>query len=201
MKVNGATQTQTFKVLKDPRSKATQADLENQFAFLLKVRDETSKANDAVKLVRNIRSQLNDRTSKMPADKKAAFESAAKSLDATLTAAENEIYQTKNRSGQDPLNYPIKLNNKIAALAGVASGTDARPTDQTLEVYRILAAQLDVQLNKIHSALKSSLPALNEQLKAANLPPLVESTEEIRSEPGARSISDDTEDEVENDKQ
>jgi hypothetical protein len=190
MKVNGKTETQTFNVLKDPRSKATQADLENQFAFLMKVRDETKKANDAVKLVRNIRSQLNDRTAKMPADKKAAFETAAKSLDAKLTAAENEIYQTKNRSGQDPLNYPIKLNNKIAARAGVASGTDARPTDQTLEVYRILSSQLDVQLNKIHSALNSSLPTLNQQLKAANLTPIVESTEEIRSEPGARSSAE-----------
>jgi hypothetical protein len=196
MKAEGETATQTFRILKDPRSKATQADLEDQFAFLVKVRDETSKANDAVKLVRNVRSQINDRESKLPADKRSAFESAARSLDATLTAAENEIYQTKNRSGQDPLNYPIKLNNKIAALAGVASSADARPTSQTLEVYRVLSAQLDDQVAKIHSALRASLPGLNQQLTAAGLQPIVESTEEIRSDNPVRS--DDMDDEEDN---
>jgi photosystem II stability/assembly factor-like uncharacterized protein len=197
MKVNGTTESETFRVMKDPRSKATQADLETQFAFLLKVRDETSKANDAVKLVRNVRAQITDRESKLPQDKRASFETAAKPLEATLTAAENEIYQTKNRSGQDPLNYPIKLNNKIAALAGVASSTDARPTSQTLEVYRVLSAQLDVQLDRIHSALRSSLPALNRELSAAGLQPIVESTQELSSD-SARP-TDDTADDSDDD--
>ena len=73
----------------------------------------------------------------------------------------------KNRSGQDPLNYPIRLNNKIAALAGVAASTDARPTSQTREVFRVLSAQLDAQLTKIECAVSSSLPKLNQQLTAA----------------------------------
>ncbi|MDO8502059.1 MAG: glycosyl hydrolase [Gemmatimonadaceae bacterium] len=178
MRVNGVTQSESFKVVKDPRSKATQADLEDQFAFLLKVRDEISKANDAVKLVRNIRSQIADRTRRMPADKRSAFESSANALESQLSAAEREIYQVQNRSGQDPLNYPIRLNNKIAALAGVAASTDARPTSQTLEVYRILSAQLDAQLGRIRSALNQSLPILNRDLSAVSLPPIVESTAE-----------------------
>jgi len=179
MKVDGQPQeVQTFRVVKDPRSKATQAELEEQFAFLMAVRDETSKANDAVKLVRSIRSQLTDRSAKLPADKRPAFEASARALESTLGAAEREIYQTQNRSGQDPLNYPIRLNNKIAALAGVAASTDARPTNQTLEVFRILSAQLDVQLSKIRSALNSSLPAMNRELAASGLAPIVESTAE-----------------------
>jgi hypothetical protein len=179
MKINnGASTSQTFRVVKDPRSKATQADLNEQFAFLVKVRDETSKANDAVKLVRNIRSQIDDRTKKLSADKKSAFENEAKPFEATLSDAEKALYQTQNRSGQDPLNYPIRLNNKIAALAGVAASTDARPTDQTLEVYRILSAQIDAQVAKIKSAVGSSLPKLNQQLTAASLKPIVESTAE-----------------------
>ena len=187
MKVNGATQAQTFRVVKDPRSKATQADLQEQFAFLMKVQGEANKANDAVKLIRNIRSQLTDRAKRMPADKRAAFQSSANALEARLAAAEKEIYQVQNRSGQDPLNYPIRLNNKIAALAGVAASTDARPTNQTVEVFNILSGQLATQLTSIRTALNQSLPALNRDLASATLPPVVESTAEIRSSPRANA--------------
>jgi hypothetical protein len=169
--------TQTFRIVKDPRSRATQAELEQQFAFLIKVRDETSKANDAVKLVRSIRSQIADRAAKLPADRRGAFESSGAALMNKLTSAEQAIYQTKNQSGQDPLNYPIRLNNKIAALAGVAASADARPTNQTLEVYRILSSQLDAEVAKIHSALASSLPALNSYLTGAGLSPMVQTLE------------------------
>jgi len=185
MSVNGQTQSQSFKIVKDPRSKATQADLAAQFAFLIKVQTELSKANDAVKLVRNIRSQVADRAAKLPEGKRESFRSSANSLLATLTSAEEAIYQTKNRSGQDPLNYPIRLNNKIGALMGVAASTDARPTDNTLEVYRILSAQLDTQLSKIRTALNHQLPALNRELAASNVAAIVESTAEPESGPTA----------------
>ena len=102
-------------------------------------------------------------------------------LRANSTDAEREIYQVQNRSGQDPLNYPIRLNNKIAALAGVAASTDARPTNQTLEVFRILSGQLATQLGRIRSALNQSLPGLNRDLASASWPVLVESTLEVRS--------------------
>jgi len=179
MTVNGAPASQTFKVVKAPRSKATQADLEQQFAFLIKVRDELSKANDAVKLVRSIRSQIADRTAKLPENKRDSFGTAATGLMSVLTTAEQKIYQTQNRSGQDPLNYPIRLNNKIGALAGVAASADARPTDQTLEVYRILSTQLEGELARIRSALTLSLPALNRELAASNVAAIVESTAEV----------------------
>lgn len=194
---NGATESQTFKLLKDPRSKATQAELAEQFAFLIQVRDETSKANDAVKVIRNFRSQIADRERKLPADKRAAFSASAASFMNQLSAVEQEIYQVKNRSGQDPLNYPIKLNNKIAALAGVAASTDARPTSQTREVFRILSGQLDTQLSKVRSAITASLPALNSQLKAAGVAELTETSVETPSRPGAAAAMADDADEGE----
>ena len=181
MKVGDVTQTETFIVMKDPRSKATQADLDAQFAFLMKLRDETTKANDAVRLVRNMRAQIADRTAKLPEGKRDAFRVAASGLETVLSAAEREIYQTHNRSNQDPLNYPIRLNNKIAALAGVASSADARPTDQTVEVFELLSKELASQLARIRRALDQSLPALNRELAGSGLPPLVESTEEPAS--------------------
>jgi hypothetical protein len=178
MKVGDVTQTETFKILKDPRSRATQADLEAQFAFLMKVRDETTRANDAVKLVRNMRAQIADRTAKLPEGKREAFRVAASGLETVLTGAERAIYQTRNQSSQDPLNYPIRLNNKIAALSGVAASADARPTDQTLEVFGILSKELESHLARIRRSLDQSLPALNRELAASSVAPLVESTEE-----------------------
>jgi photosystem II stability/assembly factor-like uncharacterized protein len=193
MKVNGVTQTESFRIIKDPRSKATQADLDEQFAFLIKVRDETSKANDAVRLVRSVRSQVADRVSKLPEAKREEFRAASGGLMTTLEKAEREIYQTQNRSGQDPLNYPIRLNNKIAALSGVAASTDARPTDQTREVFAILSKQLEGQIAKIHMALNQSLPALNRALASSSLPPIVESTAENQQNAPAPSSGDDEE--------
>jgi hypothetical protein len=190
MKVNGVTQSQTFRVVKDPRSKATQAELEQQFAFLLKVQAEANKANDAVKLVRNIRSQVADRIAKLPEAKRESFRASSNALLATLTSAEESIYQTKNRSGQDPLNYPIRLNNKIAALAGVAASTDARPTDQTLEVFRLLSAQLETELSRIRTAINASLPPLNRELTASNVAAIVESTTEPPSDDATAGSTD-----------
>jgi hypothetical protein len=181
--------------VKDPRSKATQADLDAQFAFLMKVRDETSKANDAVKLVRNIRAQISDRLTKLPEGKRDAFRVSSAGLNTVLSQSEMAIYQTQNRSGQDPLNYPIRLNNKIAALAGVAASTDARPTDQTIEVFDILSRQLSGQLERIRQAIAQQLPALNRELAASGVAPIVESTAEVESSPEGRTAGDEMDEE------
>ncbi|MFZ5623440.1 MAG: WD40/YVTN/BNR-like repeat-containing protein [Gemmatimonadota bacterium] len=172
IKVGEATETKTFTVLKDPRTSATQADLEEQFALLMKIRDRTSEANDAVKTIRNVKQQLAERKAKLTGARAQAFARAADALAGRLSAIEGEIYQVKNRSGQDPLNYPIKLNNKIAALAGVVASTEARPTRQSYAVFEELSAALDRQLGLLKAALADLAPR-NEQLKAAGLEAIV----------------------------
>jgi len=182
LNVNGRSYTQPLTIVKDPRSTATDADLKEQFDFLMRIRDKTSQANDAVKTIRNLKAQLADRAKRMPADKTGTFASVAAELSAKLSAIEGEIYQVRNQSSQDPLNYPIKLNNKIAALTGVVGGTDAKPTNQSYTVYKDLSAQLDRQLSALREALVI-LPAINATLKVAGLPPIVPSTEEVRTSP------------------
>jgi len=182
LNVNGQKYTQPLTIVKDPRSTATDADLKEQFDFLVRIRDKTSQANDAVKTIRNMKAQLADRAKRMPADKSVAFSRIAADLSNRLSAIEGEIYQVRNQSGQDPLNYPIKLNNKIAALSGVVGGTDAKPTSQSYTVFNDLSAQLDRQLSAMRGAL-IFLPSINATLKAAGLPPIVPSTEEIRTSP------------------
>jgi photosystem II stability/assembly factor-like uncharacterized protein len=182
--VGGRSETQSFTVVNDPRSTATLAVLEDQFAFLMAVRDKTTQANDAIRRIRNVKAQLNDRVAAMPAAQQPALRTKADALAAQLSAVEAEIYQVKNQSGQDPLNFPIRLNNKIAALAGVAASADARPTDQTREVFRILSAQLDAQLSRLNTAL-GSLNTINPDLKAAGQKEIVPSTDEPKRPPAA----------------
>jgi hypothetical protein len=165
---NGETKSREFTVALDPRLKAdgiTEADLAAQFTLSLAVRDKVSAANQAVIDIRNIRDQVNQRLQKVSARKKAEIQKLADSLLQPLAVVEEEAYQVKNRSGQDPLNYPIKLNNKIAALAGVIESADHKPTDQSVEVFRELSAQLDAQLEKMKQTLTTELPRLNAALK------------------------------------
>ena len=102
----------------------------------------------------------------------AAATAAARALDdleQTLSAIEGEIYQVRNQSSQDQLNYPIKLNNKIAALQGVVESADARPTEQAYSVFRTLSNSLDEQLAKLDAAIKTKLPAANQLLQRQKL--------------------------------
>ncbi len=165
---NGETRSRDFTIAIDPRLRAAgivEADLLEQFKLSLRVRDKVSEANQAVIDIRNIRDQVNQRLQKVPPKKKAELQKLADGLLQPLTVVEEEAYQVKNRSGQDPLNYPIKLNNKIAALSGVIESADSKPTDQSVEVFNELAAQLDAQLQKMQDTLKTELPRLNAALK------------------------------------
>ena len=165
---NGETKSRDFTVALDPRLKAagiSEADLREQFTLSMRVRDKVSEANQAVIDIRNLRDQINQRLQKVPPRKKVEIQKLADGLMQPLTAVEEEAYQVKTRSGQDPLNYPIRLNNKIAALSGVIESADSKPTDQSVEVFNELAAQLDAQLQKMRETLKTELPRLNAALK------------------------------------
>ncbi|MGH9802676.1 MAG: glycosyl hydrolase, partial [Blastocatellia bacterium] len=112
--VNGQMQTQVFSIKKDPRlTTATEADLAEQFKLAMQVRDKTSEANEAVIKIRELKKQIKDRSDKA---KQQPITSAGEAVARKLSEVEEEIYQVRNRSGQDPLNFPIKLNNQIAAL-------------------------------------------------------------------------------------
>jgi hypothetical protein len=85
---------------------------------------------------------------------------------------EDSLYQTKNRSGQDPLNYPIRLNNRIGALMGVVSSADGKPTQQTYDVYTVLSSELSKDLTNLRKVMAANLPKINAMLRAAGLKPI-----------------------------
>jgi len=165
---NGETKTRDFNITLDPRLVAagiTEADLAEQFSLSRRVRDKVSEANQAVIDIRNIREQVNQRLQKVSGRRKIEIQKLADGLLQPLAQVEEEAYQVRNRSGQDPLNYPIRLNNKIAALAGVIESADNKPTDQSVEVFNELSAQLDAQLKKMQQTLTVELPRLNAALR------------------------------------
>ena len=169
---NGETKSRDFNIAIDPRLVAegiTEADLLEQFKLSLRVRDKVTEANQAVIDIRNLRQQINERLQKVSPRRKNEIQKLADAVMVPLTAVEEEAYQVRNRSNQDPLNYPIKLNNKIAALSGVIESADNKPTNQSVEVFNELSAQLDAQLQKMNDTLKKQLPLLNAALKREKL--------------------------------
>ena len=162
---NGESQSQTFTVKADPRWKVPMADLVAQFDFLIQVRDRVSEANDAVITARDVKAQVEDRLKQAP-----QLGDQGKALNGKVTSVEGEIYQIKNQSSQDPLNYPIKLNNKIAALLGMAGSSPGRPPAQAQQVFKELSGKLEVQTKRMDKVYAEDLKAFNEQLKKLGLP-------------------------------
>lgn len=160
-------QTKSFNIKMDPNLKGiTEADLKEQFDLAVQIRDKTSEANEAVIQIRNIRKQVNAALEKSN-DKKIA--TAAETLMNKLTAIEEDLYQVKNRSGQDPLNFPIKLNNRLASLRRSVETGDAKPTNGAYLVFKELSAELAGHMAKLKQALGQDLRSLNGLLKAAGL--------------------------------
>jgi hypothetical protein len=173
---NGETKTRDFALGIDPRLQAdgiSEANLQEQFKLSLQVRDRVTAANMAVIQIRGIRDQINQRLEKVSPRRKAEIQKLADGVLTSLASVEQQVYQVRNQSSQDPLNYPIMLNNKIAALMGVIESADNRPTQQTYEVFEELSRALDAELQKKDATIKSDLTRLNaafqrEKIEAVN---------------------------------
>ena len=166
--VDGKTQVQPAEIRLDPRVKGvSQADLQKRFALATQIRDKVSQANDAVLMIRGVRSQI---ASVLKKASDAAVRRSAGQLDQKLAAIEGRIYQVRIQSRQDPLNYPIMLNNKLAALGGVVEDGEAAPTAQDYTVFADLSQRLDRELASLNAVIATDLPAFNRELTQAHLP-------------------------------
>ncbi|HEV2853414.1 MAG TPA: glycosyl hydrolase [Thermoanaerobaculia bacterium] len=170
----GETLTQPFEIRKDPRSAVTQADLEAQLQFLLEARDKLTETHDAIRRIREVRAQLDDTRKRLRKDEAMKpVVDAARDLDKKMTEVEEALYQTKNRSQQDPLNFPIRLDDKLNAVAGSASLGDYRPTAQAVQVKNELTAQIDAQLAKLKGIWDADLAAFNNLAREKGVPAVI----------------------------
>ncbi|MBX2930161.1 MAG: glycosyl hydrolase [Saprospiraceae bacterium] len=166
LRIGDKTQEQPLRLLKDPRAESSQAELQAQFDFVTEVQSKVSEAHETIVEIRDIRKQLNGYADRFK-DKDDMKELAekAKAIDKAMTAVEEALYQTKNRSGQDPLNFPIRLTNKLAAVASLAGYGDFPPTAQAVAVKNELVPQIDAELAKFRQIKATELPAFNRMVK------------------------------------
>ncbi|MFN7603210.1 MAG: VPS10 domain-containing protein [Bacteroidota bacterium] len=153
------TQTYPFTVKMNPNLKGvSEADLKETFDLAIKIRDRESAANEAVIRIRDLKKQIEERAKEV---NDPAFSASAKDLIAKINAIEEDLYQTKNRSGQDPLNFPIKLGNRLSALRRSLETGDAKPTAGAYKVFDEFSKELDGHLAKLETTLKSGIDAIN----------------------------------------
>ncbi len=154
----------------NPVYQITQQDYEAQFAFLIAVRDKFSQVQKSILNIRDLRKQLNDFTERQGKDCPKDIKQLADTINKQITTIEEALYQTKAKSSQDVLNFPIRLNDKIAGLYDyAASGTNA-PTKQVKETFAELSAQADVQLNKLQKIMEGDVVKFNQLIRDKALP-------------------------------
>lgn len=163
LSINGKSQTQEFEIVKDPRSSATQEDLKAQFDFQNGVIAKLSETNLAIKDIRKARVQIEDVIKKADAD---TIKNMGKSILDEMKEIEEALYQTKNRSGQDPLNYPIRLNNKLGHLNSLMGMGDNRPTESAIAFRKEITARIDKHLDALNAILENDVTAFNELVQA-----------------------------------
>lgn len=166
--VDGVSRKEDFNILIDPRVETDQAGLVSQFEFLNEIKDKVSESHQAIKDIRDIRDQLNTYTKRLDKNENTQpIFDQAELIDSVMTKVEKELYQTKNRSGQDPLNFPIRLTNKLAHLSSLVGGNDFPPTAQAIEVKSVLTKAIDKELAEFRNVVKMELPKFNQLVRAA----------------------------------
>ncbi|HYS53322.1 MAG TPA: glycosyl hydrolase, partial [Thermoanaerobaculia bacterium] len=161
-------QTAAFDLRPDPRASVSAADLKAQYDFVMNVHDKLSQVNEQITRIRDVRRSLTD-IKKRAGDNKTVV-NAANDLDKKMTTVEEALYQTKNHSPEDPLNFPIRLNDKLAGVGDSAGAGAFPPTAQQIAVRDALVAQIDAELAKLKAIFDTDLPAFNKLIRDQNVP-------------------------------
>ncbi|GIH19589.1 sialidase family protein [Rugosimonospora africana] len=168
--VNGQPLQQSFDILKDTRlTHVTAADIDKEFQLDLAVRNATSDANQDVINIRACTAQVDARVS---AANSSDVTTAGAALDSKLNAVQNALHESRNVASEDPLNFGIKLNNKIASLHSIIESVDGVPTDQDQQVFDELDAQLQTQLKNLRDTVGTDVPSFNQLIAQHGLAPI-----------------------------
>jgi hypothetical protein len=164
---DGRTLTTPVTIVRNPWLAATDADLRAQYAFSRRVRERANAANEAVIAIRRVKAQLDDRFTR---SKDSVLAARGATLRTNASAVEENIYQVKNRSNQDPLNFPIRVNNRLATLMSMAERGDGRPTNNMPEIFDTLSAELSGYTTRLEQVWRTDLAATNMVLARLGLP-------------------------------
>ncbi len=159
--------TQPFEIRKDPRVEATEADFIAQFDLLQKINAKVTETHKTINSLRDLKKQVTASVDRLspdadkPTAKGIALKEASKPLVDSVNAVENELIQTKIKSSQDMLNFPVRLNNKLMSLGSMVAGSDNRPTKQMMDMFLDLTARIEVQLARLKQILGEGLQKFN----------------------------------------
>ena len=167
---NGVAQSHEFTLLKDPRAEVGLAEMKQQFEFVNKVNQTVDQAHKAIKNMRSIQSKLSD-FEKNYGDLEEAkgLLAEAKTLKEAFSTIEKALYQTQNKSNQDPLNFPIRLTNKLAHLNRLVTINDFPPTEQDEAVRVELTAKIENQMEHYQKLISEDLETFNAAFAKLNL--------------------------------
>lgn len=159
-----------FIIKADPNYKLTQAEYDEQFSFLLSVQQKFNDVQKGIKDIRALRTQINEFVARQGKDCPKEIKDMAASITKELTSIEETLYQTKSKSGQDPLNYPIRINDKLSGVFDAANSGFNAPSKQSKEVFAELSKQADEQLNKLKKIVAEDVPKFNQLIREKSLP-------------------------------
>jgi hypothetical protein len=166
LSMGDSTQTTSFQVKADPRIDTSEADFDAQFELAKSISQSVTDSHTALRKIRDVRGQVEDLAQRLVGVGKAeGLEEPAKAVTDRLTEIEKKIYQTRNESVQDILNYPPKLDNQLVGLMSVVESGDTRPTDGAVAHYQELAAQLAGLEAEIDSVVSTELAAFDELVR------------------------------------
>lgn len=165
---DGVSQTQSLQVVKHPLRNVSDADLKAQWDIASRIRDKVNEANQSVIKIRRIKTDIAARAKDAPKE----VQDAADQLNKALSAVEEDIYQVRNQSGQDPLNFPIKTNNRLASLLRVVVTGEGRPTGNVEPIFSELVAELQAETDRLNKTLADQLPPFNRMLQRIKREPV-----------------------------
>jgi len=169
--VDGRALMQPFAVTKHPYHQASDADLQEQFELASQIRDKVNEANNAVIQIRRLKQQLADRVEK---SQNADVKAIAEQLTRELTGVEQDVYQVRNQSNQDPLNFPIRTNNRLASLLRVVETGEGRPLGNVGPIFNDLKAELKAETDRLQRAMTTYVPRFNELARRLGIEPISE---------------------------
>ena len=159
-----------FTIVADPNYKISQADYEEQFNFLTKTKDKFNEVQRAIKDIRTLRSQINEFTGRAGKDLPKEIKQMADSINKQMTAIEETLYQTKAKSSQDVLNYPIRINDKLSGVFDAANSGTQSPSKQVKDVFNELSVQADAEIAKLKRIKDVDIAQLNQLIREKSLP-------------------------------
>ena len=161
---------QSFSILPDPRAETSIADMQKQFDFVNSVNQTLDEAHQAIKNIRSINKKLSAfETNYGNLNEAKAILKTATDLKNEFSEIEKALYQTQNKSNQDPLNFPIRLTNKLGHINNLVMSSDFPPTDQDSEVSKLLTNQIKEQMKRYNKLVKEDLESFNKTFAALKL--------------------------------